>query len=101
MRQARQLFSKLAEIADMEYRDRGIASFHIRPGLIITEALTAQYGDAALGFGGGVPSYTTADTGRTVAWMLDSSDAIAFAGPKLYTAPTFFPDHGLAAPSAV
>jgi len=50
-------FSKLAEFVHMEYRDRGIASFHIQLGLIITEALTAQYGDAALGFGGGVPSY--------------------------------------------
>ena len=91
-------FTKLAEFFDLEYRDRGIASFHIQPGLTITEALTAKYGDAALNFGGGMPSYTPADTGRTVAWMLDSPDAIAFAGPKLHTAPTFFQDHGLEAP---
>lgn len=92
-------FTKLAEFTDLEYRDRNIASFHIQPGLTITESLTAQYGDAALDFGGGVPSYTPADTGRTVAWMLDSPDAVAFAGPKLYTAPTFFQDHGLTEPA--
>ena len=92
-------FSKLAEFVDLEYRDRGIVSFHIQPGLTITETLTAKYGDAALNFGGGLPSYTPADTGRTVAWMMDSPDAVAFAGPKLYTAPTFFEDHGLASPA--
>lgn len=94
-------FSKLAEFVDLEYRDRGIASFHIQPGLTITEAMTAKYGDAALDFGGGILSYTPADTGRTVAWMLDAPEAIQFAGPKLYTAPTFFQDHGLAEPSIV
>jgi 3-oxoacyl-[acyl-carrier protein] reductase len=88
-------FSKLAEFVDLEYRDQGIASFHIQPGLTITEAMTAQYGEAAKGFGGGLPSYTPADTGRTVAWMIASPDAPAYAGPTLYQASTFFEDNGI------
>ena len=87
-------FSKLAEFVDLEYRDQGIASFHVQPGLTITEAMTAQYGDAAKEFGG-VPVYTPEDTGRTVAWMFDSPDAAAFAGPKLHQASTFFEDNQL------
>lgn len=35
-------FSKLAEFVDLEYRERGIVSFHIQPGLTITEAMTAS-----------------------------------------------------------
>lgn len=88
-------FSKLAEFVDLEYRDQGIASFHIQPGLTITEAMTAQYGEAAKGFGGGLPSYMPADTGRTVAWMMASPDAPAYAGPTLYQASTFFEDNGI------
>lgn len=88
-------FTKLAEFVDLEYRDQGIASFHIQPGLTITEAMTAQYGEAANNFGGGLPSYTPADTGRTVAWMLDSPDAVAYAGPTLYQASTFFEDNNI------
>lgn len=89
-------FSKLAEFVDLEYRDRGIASFHIQPGLTITETMIAQYGMAAQQFGGGQPSYAATDTGRTVAWMLDASEALAFAGPELHFAPTFFRDNGIA-----
>ena len=89
-------FSKLAEFVDLEYRNQGIHSFHIQPGLTITEAMTAQYGDAAKQFGGGLPTYTPADTGRTVAWMLASADAPAYAGPKLHQAPTFFEDNKIA-----
>lgn len=88
-------FSKLAEFVDLEYRDQGIASFHIQPGLTITEAMTAQYGEAAKGFGGGLPSYTPADTGRTVAWMIASPDAPAYSGPTLHQASTFFEDNGI------
>ena len=88
-------FSKLAEFVDLEYRDQGIASFHIQPGLTITEAMTAQYGEAAKDFGGGLPSYTPADTGRTVAWMIASPDAPAYAGSTLYQASTFFEDNGI------
>jgi 3-oxoacyl-[acyl-carrier protein] reductase len=88
-------FSKLAEFVDLEYRDFGIASFHIQPGLTLTEAMMAQYGEGAKDFGGAQPTYTPADTGRTVAWMLGSPDALRYAGPKLYTAPTFFEDHGI------
>lgn len=91
-------FSKLAEFLDFEYRERGIVSFRIQPGLTITEAMTARYGDAAYALGGGLPSYTPADTGCTVAWMLDAPEAVRFAGPKLYTAPTFFKEIGLAEP---
>lgn len=90
-------FSKLAEFVDLEYRNQGIASFHIQPGLTITETMIAQFGAAAKQFGGGQPSYTAADTARTVAWMLDASEAPAFAGPKLHFAPTFFQDNGIAA----
>jgi len=86
-------FSKLAEFVDLEYRDQGIASFHIQPGLTITEAMLSQYGEAAKDFGGGQPSYTPDDTARTVAWMLDSPDALAYAGPKMHQAPTFFEDN--------
>jgi len=86
-------FSKLAEFVDLEYRDQGIASFHIQPGLTITEAMVSQYGEAPKDFGGGLPSYTPDDTGRTVAWMLDSPDALAYAGPKMHQAPTFFEDN--------
>jgi 3-oxoacyl-[acyl-carrier protein] reductase len=89
-------FSKLAEFIDLEYRDLGVASFHIQPGLTITEALLAQYGEAAKNFGGGQPRFTPADTGRTVAWMLDAKEAPAFAGPKMHFAPTFFSDNNLA-----
>lgn len=89
-------FSKLAEFVDLEYRDQGISTFHIQPGLTITEALLAQYGEAAKGFGGGQPSYTPADTGRTVAWMLDSPEASVYAGPKMHFAPTFFADNNVA-----
>jgi NAD(P)-dependent dehydrogenase (short-subunit alcohol dehydrogenase family) len=89
-------FSKLAEFVDLEYRDRGIASFHIQPGLTVTEALMAQYGEAARSLGGGQPSFTPHDTGRTVAWLLDAPDALRFAGPRMHFAPTFFADNGLA-----
>lgn len=88
-------FSKLAEFVDLEYRDRGIASFHIQPGLTLTESLLAQYGEAAKNLGGGQPVYTPEDTGRTVAWMLEAPDAIRFSGPKMYMAATFFRDHGI------
>jgi 3-oxoacyl-[acyl-carrier protein] reductase len=88
-------FSKFAEFIDLEYRDQGISSFHIQPGLTITEALLAQYGEAAKGFGGGQPNFTPQDTGRTVAWMLDDDQAPRFAGPKMHFAPTFFADNNL------
>lgn len=88
-------FSRLAEFVDLEYRDKGIASFHIQPGLTLTEALLAQYGDAAKGLGGDQPMFTPEDTGRTVAWMLDAPEAPAFAGPKMHFAPTFFQDNAI------
>jgi NAD(P)-dependent dehydrogenase (short-subunit alcohol dehydrogenase family) len=88
-------FSKLAEFIDLEYRDQGIATFHIQPGLTITEAMLAQYGDAAKDFGGGQPVYTPEETGRTVAWMLDASTASTYAGPTMHFAPTFFADNDI------
>jgi NAD(P)-dependent dehydrogenase (short-subunit alcohol dehydrogenase family) len=88
-------FSKLAEFTDLEYRDRGIAAFHIQPGLTLTEALLARYGDAAKTLGGDQPVFTPADSGRTVAWMLDAPEALRFAGPAMHFAPTFFRDHEL------
>lgn len=88
-------FSKLAEFVDLEYRDRGVCSFHIQPGLTITEALLAQYGEAANDFGGAQPSFTPQDTGRTVGWMLDADEAPRFAGPEMRFAPTFFADNDL------
>lgn len=91
-------FSRLAEFVDLEYRDQGIAAFHIQPGLTITEAMTAQYGEAAKNFGGGLPTYTPEDTGRTVAWMFDSPDAVAYAGPQLYQASTFFEENKISTP---
>jgi NAD(P)-dependent dehydrogenase (short-subunit alcohol dehydrogenase family) len=88
-------FSKLAEFIDLEYRDQGIATFHIQPGLTITEAMLAQYGDAAKDFGGGQPVYTPEETGRTVAWMLDAPTAPTYAGPTMHFAPTFFADNDI------
>lgn len=88
-------FSKLAEFVDLEYRDRGIASFHIQPGLTLTEAMVAQYGDAAKDLGGGQPVFTPEDTGRTVAWMLNAPEAPRYAGPKMHFAPTFFRDNNI------
>lgn len=89
-------FSKLAEFIDLEYRDQGISSFHIQPGLTLTESLLAQYGEAAKDLGGGQPVFTPEDTGRTVAWMLDAPEAIRFAGPKMHYAATFFRDNNIA-----
>ena len=88
-------FSKLAEFVDLEYRELGIASFHIQPGLTLTESLIAQYGDAAKDMGGGQPTFTPEDTGRTVAWMLDAPEALRFAGPKMHFAATFFKDNNI------
>jgi NAD(P)-dependent dehydrogenase (short-subunit alcohol dehydrogenase family) len=88
-------FSKLAEFVDLEYRDQGIASFHIQPGLTLTESLLAQYGDAAKDLGGGQPIFTPEDTGRTVAWMLDAPEALSFAGPTMHLAATFFRDNNI------
>jgi 3-oxoacyl-[acyl-carrier protein] reductase len=88
-------FSKLAEFVDLEYRDQNIASFHIQPGLTLTESLVAQYGDAAKDLGGGQPVFTPEDTGRTVAWMLDAPEALPFAGPKMHFAATFFRDNNI------
>jgi len=88
-------FSKLAEFVDLEYRDQGVSTFHIQPGLTITEAMTAQYGEAANDFGGGLTTYTPKDTGRAVAWMFDSPDAPPYAGPKMHFASTFFHDNGI------
>lgn len=89
-------YSKLAEFVDLEYRDQGIAAFHIQPGLTVTESLQAQFGEAAKDLGGGQPVYTTQETGRTVAWMLDAPEALAHAGPTMHFAPTFFAEHGIA-----
>lgn len=88
-------FSKLAEFVDLEYREQGIASFHIQPGLTLTESLLAQYGDAAKDMGGDQPVFTPEDTGRTVAWMLDDPEAPRFAGPRMHFAPTFFRDNNV------
>lgn len=88
-------FSKLAEFVDLEYRDQGIASFHIQPGLTLTESMIAQYGDAAKDLGGEQPVFKPEDTGRTVAWMLDAPEALPFAGPKMHFAATFFRDNGI------
>lgn len=91
-------FSKLAEFIDLEYRDEGVASFHIQPGLTLTEALIAQYGAAAKDLGGGQPVYSPEDTGRTVAWMLEAPEAAHYAGPIMHFAPTFFADNHLPEP---
>ncbi len=88
-------YSKLAEFVDLEYRDQGIATFHVQPGLTLTESLQARFGEAAKDFGGGHPVFMAEDTGRTVAWMMDAPEALAHTGPAMHFAPTFFVDHGI------
>ena len=66
-------FHKLAGILAVEVGDRGIRSFNLEPGFVITERMEVNAG--ALGLAGRYQGAPPSVPGKVIAWMATSPDA--------------------------
>jgi NAD(P)-dependent dehydrogenase (short-subunit alcohol dehydrogenase family) len=84
----------MIEIAAMlasQYGDRGIRSFSVQPGTVLTEQLAVAIGDGNLGSDDFTPPECAA---RTMVWLATAPEAVAMNG-ALVCAPEFAPGHDL------
>jgi len=84
----------MIEIAAMlasQYGDRGIRSFSVQPGTVLTEQLQVAIGDGNLESDDFTPPEYAA---RTMVWLATAPEAAAMNG-ALVCAPEFAPAHGL------
>lgn len=85
-------FGRVAGGLEAEFRERGVRSFNVDPGNVITEKRRAQRpdDDYEAGFG----SAPAEATGAVVAWLATDPGAIRFVGKWIY-APKLCADLGL------
>jgi 3-oxoacyl-[acyl-carrier protein] reductase len=90
-------FHRLAEYVHLEHKDDGIRCFLIEPQMTVTDTMAAVFGEQIRSLVGKGQAYTPEVTGDVVAWLVTHPEATAYAG-KLLSTPTFFKEHGIAAP---
>jgi len=74
-------FHKLAGILAVEVGDRGIRSFNLEPGFVITERMEVNAG--ALGLAGRYQGAPPSVPGKVIAWMATSPDAAELNGTTI------------------
>jgi NAD(P)-dependent dehydrogenase (short-subunit alcohol dehydrogenase family) len=74
-------FHKLAGILAVEVGDRGIRSFNLEPGFVITERMEVNAG--ALGLAGRYQGAPPSVPGAVIAWMATSPDAAELNGTTI------------------
>jgi NAD(P)-dependent dehydrogenase (short-subunit alcohol dehydrogenase family) len=90
-------FHRLAEFLHLEHRDQGIRSFLVEPQMTVTDTMAKVFGEQIRSLVAAGRAFTPEVTGEVVAWLATHPEANVHAG-KLLSTPTFFKEHGIAAP---